>query len=150
MLIIRLRRIGKKNNPSYRVVVAEHSFPVNGKFTADLGFYNPHTKLTGLKLDEIKSWLDKGAQPSNTVARLLEKEKLKHKSVVVIKKNKQPKKTEEAKPAAATPAPKAEEAAETSETTEEATEAAVEETAPEGEAEEPTVEEPAAEETPTA
>lgn len=134
MLIIRLRRIGKKNNPSYRVVVAEHSFPVNGKFTADLGFYNPHTKLTGLKLDEIKSWLDKGAQPSNTVARLLEKEKLKHKSVVVIKKKKQPKKAEEVKPAAAAPAPKAEEAAETSETTEEKTETAVEETAPEAEA----------------
>ena len=97
MLIIRLRRIGKKNNPSYRVVVAEHSFPVNGKFTADLGFYNPHTKTVGLKLDEIKAWLDKGAQPSNTIARLLEKEKVKHKSVVVVKKNKQPKKTKEEK-----------------------------------------------------
>lgn len=88
MLIIRLRRIGKKNKPAYRVVVAEHTYPVDGKFTADVGFYNPHTKKIGIKVDEVKLWLDKGAKPSNTVARLLQKEKVKHNSVVVIQKTK--------------------------------------------------------------
>jgi small subunit ribosomal protein S16 len=91
MLVIRLRRTGKKNKPSYRVVVAEHSYPVNGKFTADLGFYNPHTKQTGLNLDETKKWLDKGAQPSNTVSKILQQEKMKHKSVVIHRRNRKPK-----------------------------------------------------------
>lgn len=100
MLIIRLRRTGKKNKPTYRLVVAEHSFPVDGKFTADLGFYNPHTKEAGLKKDDVLTWLGKGAQPSNSVARILEREKIKHALVVVVKKNKKPKfKSEkEAKP----------------------------------------------------
>lgn len=99
MLVIRLRRVGKKNKPTYRVVVAEHSYPVNGKFTADLGHYNPHTKTVGLDKAEIKIWMDKGAKPSNTVAKLLEKEKVSHKQVVVVKKNKQSKKTEAKEPA---------------------------------------------------
>ncbi len=112
MQVIRLRRVGKKNKVTYRVVVAEHTYPVNGKFTADLGFYNPHTKVNGLKLDEIKTWLDKGAKPSNTVAKLLEGLKLKHKSIVVEKKNRKPKNE---KPAVETKAeaPAAEAAAET-------------------------------------
>ncbi|MEX1052049.1 MAG: 30S ribosomal protein S16 [Patescibacteria group bacterium] len=91
MLVIRLRRIGKKNKPSYRIVVAEHSFPIDGRFVADLGFYNPHTKATGLKSEEAVEWMKKGAKPSNTIAKILEKEKVKHDSVVVEKKNKKPK-----------------------------------------------------------
>lgn len=119
MLIIRLRRTGKKNKPTYRIVVAEHSFPVDGKFTADLGFYNPHTKNAGLKKDDLLSWMDKGAKPSNSVARILEREKIKHALVIVVKKNKKPKaKVEEA--AKATP-PANEPAATTTETSKEAT-----------------------------
>jgi len=95
MLVIRLRRVGKKNKPTYRVVVAEHTYPVNGKFTADLGFYNPHSKAVGVNKEEIMTWLNKGAKPSNTIARILEKEKVKHNSVVVVKKKKQPKKSKE-------------------------------------------------------
>lgn len=98
MLIIRLRRIGKKNNPTYRVVVAEHSYPIDGKFTADLGFYNPHTKKNGLDIKKVSLWLDKGAKPSNTVAKILLNEKLKHKSVVIHTRNRKPK--AELKPAA--------------------------------------------------
>jgi small subunit ribosomal protein S16 len=105
MLVIRLRRVGKKNRPSYRVVVAEHSYPVNGKFTADLGFYNPHTKQTAVKADEAKVWMDKGAKPSNTVAKLLEKEKIKHAMVTVVKKSKKAKKKVEDKPTAPAAAP---------------------------------------------
>jgi len=135
MLVIRLRRTGKKNKPSYRIVVAEHSFPVNGRFTADLGFYNPHTKETGLKKDDVKAWLDKGAQPSNTVARILTNEKVKHSSVVVIKKNKKSKQTEadKAAPVAAptSVAEAMEEAPAESETTPEVVEETTETAAPE-------------------
>lgn len=104
MLMIRFRRIGKKNKPTYRLTVAEHTRPVNGSFVADLGFYNPHTKVAGLKAEAIVEWLNKGAQPSNSVAKLIAKEKIKHGSVIVVQKNKKSKsgKTEE-KSKAATP-----------------------------------------------
>lgn len=124
MLVIRLRRVGKKNKPTYRIVVAEHSFPVDGKFTADLGFYNPHTKAVGLKKEEAVDWMNKGAQPSNTVAKILEKEKVKHGSVVVIKKKKQPKKAIEPKEPKAAEHSAPEEAAEATPTTEPTTEVA--------------------------
>lgn len=97
MLVIRLRRIGKKSQPSYRIVVAEHTTSVNGSFVSDLGFYNPHSKQVSIKKDEATDWMNKGAKPSNTVAKLLEKEKIKHKSVVVTKFKKAPKKKTEEK-----------------------------------------------------
>ncbi len=136
MLVVRLKRIGKKNKPTYRIVVAEHSTAVNGSFVEDLGFYNPHTKTFSIDKDAVTGWMNKGAKPSNTVARLLEKEKIKHKSIVVIKYNKAPKKkVEENPPAGGAPVAKpeaAEETAETpveSETTEEAPVEIVEEVA---------------------
>jgi len=95
MLVIRLRRIGKKSQPTYRIVVAEHTAAVQGSFVADLGFYNPHVKQISIKKDEATDWMNKGAKPSNTVAKLLENEKIKHKSVVVTKFKKAPKKVEE-------------------------------------------------------
>ncbi len=131
MLIIRYRRIGKKNQPTYRVVVAEHSMPIDGRFVADLGSYNPHSKATTINKDEALVWLNKGAKPSNSVARLFEKEKIKHGSVVVIKRKKAAKKAVEEK------APKVEAAA---------PEAAVEEATPETPVEETVTEEAAAEE----
>jgi len=101
MLVIRLKRIGKKNKPTYRVVVAEHTAAVNGSFVEDLGFYNPYSKELSINQEAALEWFNKGAKPSNTVARLLEKAKLKHKSIVVIKYNKAPKKkVEEVKPVA--------------------------------------------------
>ena len=95
MLVVRLKRIGKKNKPTYRVVVAEHSNAVNGPFVVDLGFYNPHSKQFSIDKDAVTDWMNKGAKPSNRVARLLEKEKIKHKSVVVIKYQKASKKKAE-------------------------------------------------------
>lgn len=126
MLVIRLKRIGKKNKPTYRVVVAEHSNAVNGPFVEDLGFYNPHTKVISLNKESITAWMDKGAKPSNRMARLLEKEKVKHKSIVVIKYKKAPKKkVEETKPAAPTAKPEEVEApSNTEETPAEVTEEA--------------------------
>ncbi|MBI4022745.1 30S ribosomal protein S16 [Candidatus Berkelbacteria bacterium] len=83
MLRIRLRRTGKKHQPHYRVVVAEHSAPVRGKFVSELGHYNPRTKEIVLKLEDVTAWLDKGAQPSQTIARLLTKQGLTHKQISV-------------------------------------------------------------------
>ncbi len=83
MLRIRLRRTGKKHQPHYRLVVAEHTAPVSGKFVDVVGHYNPRTKELVVKEEQVVTWLDKGAQPSNTVARLLTKQGVKHKLVKV-------------------------------------------------------------------
>jgi len=142
MLVIRLRRIGKKNKPSYRIVVAEHSFPVDGRFVADLGYYNPHTKENSLNKEKAIEWMKKGAKPSNTIAKVMEKEKVKHSSVVVTKKNKKSKKAEENPPTGGPAAPAQEAAPEAVETP--SVEAAEEKT--EAPAEEPKAEEPEVEE----
>ena len=73
MLKIRLRRTGAKKQPSYRLVVAESTSPRDGTFLEILGHYNPLTEPTTLviKEDRVKDWLDRGAQPTDRVARLL-------------------------------------------------------------------------------
>ena len=139
MLAIRFRRVGKKQKPTYRIVVAEHTLPLDGKFTQDLGWYNPHTKEIKINKEEVIKWLDNGAKPSNTVARLLEKEKINHKQVVVIQsapKKSKKKVDENEKPKAQVAAePAAEAETPTEETPEETTvaETPAEESAPESE-----------------
>lgn len=78
MLRIRLRRTGKKKQPSYRVVVADQRAPRDGAFVEVIGHYNPLTKpkTLVLKEDRVRYWLERGAQPSETVHRLLFKEGL--------------------------------------------------------------------------
>jgi small subunit ribosomal protein S16 len=76
MLVIRLQRVGKKNQPSYRVVLAEKTFPVKGKFIEILGNYNPRQKTKAFEKDRILYWLSKGAQASPTVHNLLVSEKI--------------------------------------------------------------------------
>ncbi|MDD3487446.1 MAG: 30S ribosomal protein S16 [Candidatus Moranbacteria bacterium] len=71
MLKIRLTRRGKKNKAFYRLVVAEHTAPIKGKFVEVLGFVNPHTKEKNLKEDRIKYWIGNGAQCSDSVHNLL-------------------------------------------------------------------------------
>ncbi|PIZ73496.1 30S ribosomal protein S16 [Candidatus Peregrinibacteria bacterium CG_4_10_14_0_2_um_filter_43_11] len=73
MLKIRLQRIGRKNRPTYRVVVAEHRRAVKGSFIERLGRYDPliTPKVFEIDTDKVMEWIKKGAQPSNTVARLL-------------------------------------------------------------------------------
>lgn len=75
MVRIRLRRIGKKKQPSYRVVAIEMRNSRDGRFIETLGHYNPRTEPATMKLDEEKllTWLGKGASPSETVQRLLTK-----------------------------------------------------------------------------
>ena len=76
MLKIRLQRVGKKNSPSYRVVLVEHTAPPQGKFQEILGFYNPRKKEKSFKKERIEHWLSKGAQLSSTVHNLLVDEKV--------------------------------------------------------------------------
>jgi len=71
MLKIRFTRRGKKNKAFFRLVVAEHTAPVKGRFVENLGFLNPHTKEKNLDADRIKYWLGKGAQCSDTAHNLL-------------------------------------------------------------------------------
>jgi len=76
MLAIRLQRIGKKNRPSYRVVVSENKRDLHGKHNEILGNYDPiaNPKTINLMADRIKHWISVGAQPSATVHNLLIKE----------------------------------------------------------------------------
>lgn len=76
MLRIRLRRTGKKKQASYRVVVADQRDPRDGDFVEIVGHYNPRTDPSTivLKEDRIRHWLSKGAQPSETVHRMLHKQ----------------------------------------------------------------------------
>lgn len=74
MVRIRLRRIGAKKQPSYRIVAADKESPRDGRFLEILGFYNPRTEPTTLQLkeDRIYDWISNGAKPSDTVERLFE------------------------------------------------------------------------------
>lgn len=70
---IRLRRIGAKKRPSYRLVVADSRAPRDGKFIEVLGFYDPLTEPVTIKIDneKLKTWLQKGARPSDTARDFL-------------------------------------------------------------------------------
>lgn len=72
MVRIRLRRIGAKGQPSYRIVAAEKEAPRDGAFKEILGFYNPRTdpSTVQLKEDRIYDWMSKGAQPSESAERV--------------------------------------------------------------------------------
>ena len=70
---IRLTRTGRKKLPSYRVVVADSRMPRDGRFIESIGFYDPKTEPSVVEIDvaKAKSWLSQGAQPTNTVKKLL-------------------------------------------------------------------------------
>ncbi|HEX2204616.1 MAG TPA: 30S ribosomal protein S16, partial [Longimicrobium sp.] len=74
-LKIRLRRMGRKKAPHYRIVIAESTMPRDGRFVATIGHYNPTTEPTTLKVDAEKAhyWLGRGATPTDTVGSLLKK-----------------------------------------------------------------------------
>ena len=95
MLVIRFLRVGKKNQPSFKIVVVDkRKSSKSGSFLEEVGFYNPLTKEKVLKGDRIKYWISVGVQPSPTVYNLLIKEKiLEGKKIPVHKK---PKKKEAA------------------------------------------------------
>jgi len=70
-----MKRIGAKNSPVFRIVVADGRSPRDGKFIEEIGTYNPRQKDNNVKmnLDRIKYWVGKGAQPSDTVASFIKK-----------------------------------------------------------------------------
>ena len=70
---MRLRRTGAKKAPTYRVVVADGRFPRDGRFLEEIGFYNPKTDEIKIDAEKAKSWIGKGAQPTDTVKALLKK-----------------------------------------------------------------------------
>ena len=72
---IRLKRLGSKKSPFYRVVVADERSPRDGKFIDEIGYYNPLTNPAEIKIDaeKAKKWLGNGAQPTETVKSLLKK-----------------------------------------------------------------------------
>lgn len=125
MLMIRLQRTGRKNDPSFRIVVGEKTFsPKSGKHLAYLGSYNPKTKATIIDEPGVKHWMSMGAQLSGTVNNLfINKGVIEGKKINVLPKKTVPKKDEPAAPA--------------------------EEAKAEAPAEEATAPEPAAEEKPT-
>lgn len=75
MVKIRLRRMGAKKNPYYRIVVADSRSPRDGKFIEEIGAYDPLTDPATIKVDaeRAKYWLSNGAQPTETVRALLKK-----------------------------------------------------------------------------
>ncbi len=72
---IRLRRMGAKKAPFYRVVVADSRFPRDGRFIEEIGYYNPISNPVEIKIDAEKAqtWIKNGAQPTDTVKALLKK-----------------------------------------------------------------------------
>ena len=75
MLKIRLRRMGAKKAPFYRIVVADSRAPRNGAFVEEIGYYNPISEPVELKIDaeKARTWMKNGAQPTDTVRSLLKK-----------------------------------------------------------------------------
>ena len=73
MVRIRLRRVGLKHQPSYRIVAADKEAPRDGRFLEILGFYNPRTEPATINIheDRLFDWMSKGAQPSESVVKLL-------------------------------------------------------------------------------
>ena len=72
---IRLRRMGAKKAPFYRIVVADSRYPRDGRFIEELGYYDPTKEVLHDKVDDekAKSWIANGAQPTDTVKALLKK-----------------------------------------------------------------------------
>ena len=75
MVKIRLRRMGAKKAPFYRVVVADERYPRDGRFIEEIGYYDPMANPAVIKIDGEKAaaWIAKGAQPTDTVKALLKK-----------------------------------------------------------------------------
>ncbi len=75
MVKIRLKRMGMKKHPFYRIVVADERSPRDGRFIEEIGYYNPMKQPADIKVDNEKAaeWMKKGAQPTDTVRVLLKK-----------------------------------------------------------------------------
>lgn len=106
MLKIRLSRTGKKAQPSFRIVVQEHTASAKGKFLEALGFYRPasNPKEFKVEMERVKYWISKGAQPSPTMANLLKKNGMEGMDKYFTAPNKKGKKKKEEAAVAGAPA----------------------------------------------
>jgi small subunit ribosomal protein S16 len=73
MLKLRLKRIGRKRSPSYRLVVMENTFRRDGRPIEEVGYYNPISKESHFEIEKIQKWLSNGAKPTKVVSSLLKK-----------------------------------------------------------------------------
>lgn len=73
MLKLRLKRVGRKGSPSYRLVIMENSFRRDGRPIDEVGYYNPISKKYNFEVEKIKKWLSYGVKPTETVLNLLKK-----------------------------------------------------------------------------
>lgn len=73
MLKLRLKRLGKKRSPFYRLVIMENTSRRNGRPVDEVGYYNPMTKQSKFDMEKIQKWLNYGAKPTETVFHLLKK-----------------------------------------------------------------------------
>lgn len=106
MLTIRLFRVGKKHQPSFKIIVTDkRNPPRGGRFVEEVGFWNPLTKEKELEKERIKHWLSVGAKPSASVYNLLVGEKILEGRKIPVHKKK--KKKEEKKPASVPVSPAA-------------------------------------------
>src|SRR5271155_3803438 len=103
MLAIKLQRIGKKHQPSYRLVVAEKRSKMAAPPVEDLGAYNPSSKVTTFDNDRILHWIKMGAQPTPTVHNLLVEQKISGTPKMAIKMKKRESVPASAEVAAGTP-----------------------------------------------
>lgn len=121
MLKIRLARTGKRNQPTFRIVVTEHTAPPKSGYIEHIGFYNPRSKEFKVNKDKLEDWQNRGAHLSDTVNNLLVREKILSKKELIKtsrkpkKKKTQEKKEEEAKKPKAKETEKEEKKAPTSE-----------------------------------
>ncbi len=103
MIRIRLKRIGKKRHPFYRVVVADKPVKRDGRFIENLGSYDPHADPPAIIIDgeKAKEWIAKGAQPSESAEKILVKAGVIEKKAPFVKANLEVKRAEQAKTAEA-------------------------------------------------
>ena len=73
MLKLRLKRIGRKGSPAYRLVIMENTSRRDGRPVEEVGYYNPISKESHFEIDKIKKWLNYGVQPTKIVSSLLKK-----------------------------------------------------------------------------
>jgi small subunit ribosomal protein S16 len=117
-VVIRMARAGTKKRPFYHIVVADSRAPRDGRFIERLGFFNPllpkdNAERLKLDLDKVKSWMTKGAQPSDRIMRFLDaagiakREKRNNPEKAIPRKERKAKAEEAAKAPAAAPAPAA-------------------------------------------
>ena len=97
MLAIKLKMVGRKNQRTFRVIVQEASSKLDGKSVEDLGWYNPHTNQFKINKNRVDYWIGNGAQPTETVGRILKKAQTSEAETYPTREGRKKKKTSKVK-----------------------------------------------------